>query len=599
MKFQSFTFDEKFRAVEAKNYDLILKEQESKMLQTKKWNKTLLVLLSCISILIFTIIFFYLKLQKANNLNKSNADKLLHLDQLKTNFFANVSHELRTPLTLILGPLSYMLNQPDTLSIEELNKQLSIMYRNGNSLMNLVEEILDLTKLEGHKLELTEEPTPLACFIKNQILAFKPQLEGQDIDFELKLEFAEHVHVLLDRNKMSKVLNNYLSNAIKYTPVNGKIIFEVLLSNDKIKFRVTDSGNGIHSNDLPYIFDRFYQAKFNGQTLVGGTGIGLSIVKELAKLMSGDAYAESVLGKGSSFYFSLPKKIVQPKINKDVSIIVDEVSENKVVSIGKEFTILVVEDNVDMRIFIEELLNQHFNKVLTARNGKEGLEIIASQGHLIDLIVSDVMMPEVDGLEMLNTLKSNKDWFGIPVVMLTALSAERDRLKALMIGVDDYLTKPFSPTELLVRIQNLLFNYSQRKEWRAKIDVGQPENLEALNKDRKLLQRDLDWLEDIKSIVEKSIENESLSVELLAEKVFLSSRQLNRKLKLLTGLSPSKFIREVKLERARSLLEKGDFISISEVALRSGFENHSNFSVVFKTRFGKSPRAYTNTILEK
>jgi len=521
------------------------------------------------------------------------AEELKQLDKVKSNFFANISHELRTPLTLILGPLSYILDNPEEWEKEGIKKQLLVMQRNGKSLMDLIEEILDLSKLEANKLELSEEATPVVSFFERLFFVFEPQFQSQQIDYELNLNVQEELNILLDRKKIEKVMNNFLSNAIKFTPQKGKIKLYVSETDDLLKIRVSDTGKGIHEKDLPHIFDRFYQSKQADQKLHGGTGIGLALVNEFAQLMKGKVYAESTLGVGSNFHFEIPKKVVE---RKSVLTGVAEFKnqEEEIYTIGNEFTVMVVEDNNDMRAFIHQLLEKKYKRVLTAKNGVEGLELLKKHGKDIHLIISDVMMPEMDGLTMLKNIKGHAEWFGIPVIMLTALAAERDKLTALTIGVDDYLTKPFSVPEVLIRVQNLLFNYHQRLSW-IKSEEFQENGVSVIKTNTaeiSINEKDKVWVDELRRHVEASIGETNLNVENMAAQVFLSARQLNRKLKSITGLSPAKFIKEVRLQSARKKLESRTAISVSEVALDVGFENISTFSAVFKQRFGRSPSTY-------
>ena len=520
------------------------------------------------------------------------AEELKQLDKVKSNFFANISHELRTPLTLILGPLSFILDNSEAWEKEHIKKQLVVMQRNGKSLMQLIEEILDLSKLEANKLDLQEESTPLVQFFEYLFHVFEPQFQSQGLDYELILDLDQDLNILLDRKKMEKVLNNFLSNAIKFTPKNGKITLEVRETDSDIHIIVTDTGKGIHPKDIPYIFDRFYQSKQADQKLYGGTGIGLALVNEFAQLMGGKVHAESTLGKGSKFFFELPKKKVA-KIEFLMPTLID-LPEEDIYSIGRDFTILVVEDNPDMRNFIYQLLVEKYSCVLLANNGVEGLETLKKHGTDINLIVSDVMMPVVDGLTMLKEIKNNQEWYDIPVIMLTALAAERDKLTALTIGVDDYLTKPFSVPELLIRVQNLLFNYHLRKEWQnsSEFKEHQEEIQDPNDSQIKINAKDKEWVDELRTLVEQSFGEGILNVDSLAKSVFISSRQLNRKLNAITGLSSGKFIREIQLQAARKELESGTAISIFEVAHNVGFDNQSSFSKVFKNRFGKTPSEY-------
>ncbi len=583
--------------IEARHTDqqkaLKIDQQNEQLAKEQKLRLGLLGVLAVFLLLVLGLVYFYLQIRKANNKNKIQAEELKALDKVKSKFFANISHELRTPLTLILGPLSYILDNPNEWEKENIQKQLLVMQRNGKSLMELIEEILDLSKLEANKLELQEESTPVVQFFEYLFFVFEPQFQSQGLDYDLILEINEDLNILMDRKKIEKVLNNFLSNAIKFTPKGGKITMKVSETNEQLNIQVSDTGKGIHPKDLSHIFERFYQSKQADQKLYGGTGIGLALVNEFAQLMGGRAYAESTLGSGSHFFFEIPKKEVT---RKSIINITEEIIpiEEEIYSIGNDFTIMVVEDNTDMREFICQLLQKKYNKILLAKNGAEGLELLKEHGTDIHLIVSDVMMPEVDGLTMVKEIKSKPEWAGIPVVMLTALAAERDKLTALTIGVDDYLTKPFSVPEMLIRVQNLLFNYHQRLEWKnsAEFQSQQATILEENTSQAKTNIKDKEWVDELTRFVEDSLRESSLDVESIAAAFFLSPRHLNRKLKAITGLSPAKFIKEVRLQVARKKLESGTAISVTEVALDIGFENMSTFSSTFKNRFGKSPSAY-------
>ncbi|MEM7368988.1 MAG: ATP-binding protein [Bacteroidota bacterium] len=530
------------------------------------------------------------ELATQNVLIQQQAEELKSLDEAKMRFFANISHELRTPLTLILGPLSNMLDQPDVWEKESVQQQLTVMQRNGKSLLSLIEEILDLSKLEANKLDLVEKPTKIQAFVEQVFSQFTSQFDNQRIHYDLDIEVEEGLTVELDSQKIEKVLNNFLSNAIKFTPEGGRIRMGVTETAQTLQCVVADSGKGIQVEDLPHVFDRFYQAKHNDQAEQGGTGIGLSFVKEIAQLMRGKVYAESKPGEGSHFYFDIPKKVVSASAQ-----VVDEFEvlpdQDPIYSIGKDFTILVVEDNQDMRMFIHRLLSPNFEQILLAKNGREGLELLQQHGQTIDLIVSDIMMPELDGMSMLKEIKSHTDWQQIPVVMLTALASERDKLSALTVGVDDYLTKPFSVQELLVRVQNLLYNAQQRKEWH------QSEEFQTENEALEIAGASLNashkaWLGQLKALVKDSFAEGRHTAESLAEAAHMSPRQLRRRLKSITGLSTVKFIQEVQLQHARQHMEAGSRKSLADIAFESGFEHQRTFSSLFKARFGKSPREY-------
>jgi signal transduction histidine kinase/CheY-like chemotaxis protein/ligand-binding sensor domain-containing protein len=523
------------------------------------------------------------QIEKDKTLIEQQAEALKALDEVKSKFFANISHELRTPLTLILGPLSYILDQPDEWEKEGIQKQLLTMQRNGKSLMQLIEEILDLSKLEANKLELTEEPTPVTDFFEAIFAVFEPQFEYLELNATLNLQLkTPQLTLLLDRKKMERVLNNFLSNALKFTPKKGDITLQVVEMDHKLRIKVSDTGKGVHPDDLPHLFERFYQSKRAEQKLYGGTGIGLALVHEFALLMSAKTYVESTLGTGSHFYFELPKKVCEYVV-PIISQIAPQEGE-LIHNIGTNFTILVVEDNRDMQEFIAQLLQQKY-KVLTAKNGLEGWNLLKEGKTAINLVVSDVMMPEMDGFTLLKHIKSNSN---IPVIMLTALAAERDKLTALTIGVDDYLTKPFSATELLIRVQNLLYNYAQRVE----AQQEEPFYAQDAVQDKTYSILDKEWIDNLEITVVESLKDKIINVEQMAASVFLSTRQLNRKIKAMTGLTPAKFIKEVQLQAAKIELDTGKVLSLKEVAFNNGFEFPTTFSTLFKKRFGLSPSSY-------
>jgi len=530
------------------------------------------------------------------------AEELKVLDKVKNNFFANISHELRTPLTLILGPLSHILDSPEKLDDDIVRNQLLVMRRNGKSLLQLIEEILDLSKLEANKLELKEEVTNVNSFFEYIFRVFEPQFETLGIKYTFDNQVDSKLHILMDRNKMEKVLNNYLSNAIKFTPNAGSISLSLRMKEEFLRISVRDSGSGIETADLPHIFERFFQSQ-KDKKLRGGTGIGLALVKEFALLMNAKAYAESEVGKGSVFYFDLPVK----KSNAVFSAIspipeIEFETYDEVILYNQEYTILVVEDNYDMREFICNLLKAKYKTILQANNGLEALQIIREKQTDIHLIVSDVMMPELDGLELLKKVKEDKELSTIPFIMLTALAAERDKLEALTIGIDDYLTKPFSVPELLARINNIMVNASMRKSWWSQFKLEKDIALEGDNsqkitiEDKHLSPMDKKFIEDLKNYIEANPSKELLDVSSLAKTFLISIRHFNRKVKSITGLPPAKFVKEVQLQKARRMLEDNNFISVSEVAYSVGFYKPSTFTSLFKKRFGLVPSKYQKNL---
>lgn len=539
---------------------------------------------------------------------QQQTEELKALDRLKSRFFTNISHELRTPLTLILGPLSAVLDDPQQLSTQQL-QHLNSMQRNGKSLLKLVEEILDLSKLDANKLELQEEIFSFQAYIESIFKAFAAQADYQQIHYQLKNNLEAQTIVQLDGNKTEKIINNLLSNAVKFTARGGSITVSTFHKDNCIHIQVQDTGSGIHSKDIPYVFDRFYQSKLSNRPAQGGTGVGLALSQELAGLMSGRLTVESVYGQGSTFTLILPDFILVKNISQKTPIVQQknaDMADAKETNLdqaiifepqqtAKKSTILLVEDNNDMRAFVESLLVENF-EVIRAENGLLALAELQKEDQNIDLILSDIMMPQMDGFELLQAIKEHDLWQRIPVVMLTAKAQEKDKLQALRWGVDDYITKPFSKSELLVRIQNLLYNYQQRKAWQAEEKIAEPidqvKKEEGSTKTDSIAVVDQEWIDELEGIIKQELNNEQFTVASLSNKLNMSKRQLERRIKKIIGLSPAKYIREIRLQVARSYFEDGNFRSVSEVSYAVGFLKTQYFSKLYKERFGKKPSNY-------
>lgn len=395
---------------------------------------------------------------------QQQADRLKELDKVKSRFFANISHELRTPLTLINAPLESLI-ESGKISDQEVRSTLEVAKRNGVSLLSLVEEILDLAKLEAGKLKLIENPVRLKEFLLDILANYHSGFQEKNIDFQFDFWPNSDLTLLLDENKCQKIIRNLLSNALKFT--QNQIYVHVQLDpedSQSVQLIVNDNGSGIHPNDLPFIFDRYYQSELPGKKAEGGTGIGLALANELAVLMSGKLSATSVLNEGSSFMLELPLK----EVREDTVVPLSE-ADNEILDLALKKTLagyaikfsvdkptlLITEDHPEMRAFIAQTLRPYFH-ILQAENGKVALEIL--QEHEIDIVISDVMMPLMDGFELLEAIKKDKALHQISVVMLTARAEQEDRLHALTLGIDDYLTKPFSAALFLARIKNILEN---------------------------------------------------------------------------------------------------------------------------------------------
>lgn len=539
---------------------------------------------------------------------EKQAEELRHLDEVKSRFFANVSHELRTPLSLLLGPISTILkgnrlaNQDFTL--------LKLAQVHAKQLLQSVNQILDLSKLESGKLELQEAPVLLYPLLRRTTAAFESHAQRQGIGFVFQSKIENTLRLELDVAKLGTILNNLLSNALKFTANGGKIIVSVESLGHSILISVKDTGRGIHPDDLPRIFERFYQTSRPNAPTEGGTGIGLALCRELAELMAGRLWASSEgPQKGSQFYLEFPLKEVfgiteAPELADDVESDLFEALPASATQAGAEAAIiLLVEDNPSLRDYLKTILSNNY-RVVAVENGQAAMDVLndvknvslptqASPNHhsalitpnsLPDLIVSDIMMPVMDGFQLLERLKNNDRYRHIPVVMLTARAELEDKLHALRIGVDDYLTKPFEEEELLARVKNLLQNQQNR------LPVG----IDAETEPEKpsLSQADADWLEKIEAWTLSQLKNDLLSVSEMARMAALSERQLQRRLRDVSGLSPQQYISELRLQAARSALEKGVFRTVAEVAYDAGFNDPKTFSRAYRERFGRLPSTY-------
>ncbi len=437
------------------------------------------------------------------------------------------------------------------------------------------------------KMPLHGEPTELTTFFRLHLEQFESLAQWRQIHYSHEIKIAPALVAELDREKCRQVLYNLLSNAFKFTPALGRVEVAVWMQGDRLAFRVADTGPGIHPDDLPQVFDRFFRSNRKSRPSVDGTGIGLSICREYTQLMHGDIHAKSEPGEGSVFQVWWPVALC--KNSHDVaSIEVTEIVrpyEGAVpmpISVAAHKpTILVVEDNPGLREYLHLILSERYN-IHLAENGAVALQKLADGNLQVDLVMSDLMMPVMDGYELLENLKSGDATRHIPVIMLTARAELADRLEALRIGVDDYLTKPFEEEELLVRIANLLKNQSVRRQ------EALVENQEGDTASR-LSETDHAWLENFEKHIRDNLASDIMSIPALSETFSMSESTMLRQLKRLTGLSPVQYLQEIRLDKARLLLEKGTHDSVATVASQVGYKDARSFSRSFKKRFGKLP----------
>lgn len=527
---------------------------------------------------------------------------LQELDRMKSRFFANISHELRTPLTLILGPLKRILKN-DSLSLLSVRQHLQLMESNGELLRRQIEELLELSRLDAGKVALRKTFVELRPLLQNILDRFAALAEQKDIALVLDWQLPEVPLVLLDAPRFEKIVGNLLSNALKFTPsgrvqltVSGQATVRQAGQVLQLCLAVADTGKGIPPEDLPYVFDRYFQTQSDMPT-TEGTGIGLAMAREFAVLMEGDIRVESRLGQGSTFTFRLPVQLSEPQALKSAGngsfktilagpakAIVHQLPmpAEATKQAVERATILLVEDNHDLRHYLQQMLEAHY-EVIAAENGLQALQYLKSGPQAQGLLVlSDVMMPEMDGFTLLETVKAEEGLRKIPFVMLTAKAGSENRLRALRMGVDDYLLKPFEEEELLARIANLLTNLRLRLQFAAEDQT--PEQIEDT--------AEQEWLETVEEIARSSLNNPQLSIDFLAEQTGLSRSSFHRRIKAETGLTPNFYLREIRLQEARRLLEDALVASVAEAGQQVGIQKRAYFSQLFLARFGRLPSSY-------
>ncbi|MFK7948861.1 MAG: ATP-binding protein [Saprospiraceae bacterium] len=517
-------------------------------------------------------------------------------DVAKTRFFSNVSHELKTPLTLIISPIKRLLKNKN-ISKEDYYLMQSIE-KNSLQLYDLTQQLLEFAKFEFDTVEVKNVNDNLEKSMRKLYEDFKSLATYKKIDFQFTYQGHSNLIIETDHYKLTTIVKNLLSNAIKYTIENDTITFGVTEFEDTLEITVEDTGSGIHKSDLLHIFDRYYQAQIMNSLVEGGTGIGLAICKEYAALLEGTITVKSVFGEGSKFTVTLPKKLAE-KTSKPLLIPTSNNLNSLPLVIQDDTikphlpTILLVEDNMDLQQYIQLILRPSFN-VIIANHGQEALNILKTESQNIRLIISDIMMPIMDGYEFLEQLKQLPDYVEIPVIMLTALSDMNNKIKALRYGIDDYIPKPFTDEELLVRIDNLLDNATQRMEYQQQEEELTPSPIKdaIIPATSDISYTDNSWLEELEQKVLENYSDYDFSVEQLAHLMAMSISSLFKKTKRIIGLTPMQYIKEVRLLEARKLLEIRKHTSVKEVVYSVGFKDVRNFSRNFKKRFGKKPSAY-------
>ena len=553
------------------------------------------------------------KLRNELKMREFEAHKLREIENVKSRFFANLSHEFRTPLMLIKGPIEQLRSNNFH---GDVKKHYGLIYRNAEKLHTLIDQLLELTQLESESIPLKARKENIVIQLRGIFYSFNSIAQQKDIKIEFFSEFKS-ICAWVDKDKLEKIINNILSNAFKFTPTKGTIRLFIETSNvNNQKFaviKIADNGIGIPKEKQSKIFDRFYQADDSSERVFGGSGIGLSLVKELVELHRWEIEVESEEFKGTTFIITVPmsedyldqnqkmldeSSNIKSAVQKKTGILNDENINNKkanenahiknaelsndVINYNNSLSIvLVVEDSDDVREYIKSLLEKEFN-IMEAHNGEEGLKIL--KDNEIEIVISDIMMPVMDGIEFCKQIKSDFVTSHLPVILLTAKASQESKIEGLETGADDYISKPFNSKEFIARVKNILDQRKRLREKFSKEIIFQPEAVTVNSLDKRFLEKSL-------SVVEANIFNQNFDLEMFAKEMFLSRSQLHRKMIAITGQAPGEFIRIFKLKKAAQLiLEKR--LSVTQIALEVGFNSPSHFTKAFQQYFNCLPSEF-------
>jgi len=544
-----------------------------------------------------------INLRQELELEQVNTKKLAELDIEKNKLFSNISHEFRTPLTVITGMTNEFISQMKPGEQSRFSEFLDMIKRNAGNLLHLVNQMLDLSKLESGKLQFKPVQADVVPYLQYVTESFQSYAESKGIKLTFYNE-AESLIMDYDPDKLFTIVSNLLSNAIKFTQKGGKVICHLYLSDrsafEKLILKIKDTGIGIPEDEIPNIFERFFQVSSTSTKKGQGTGIGLSLTKELVSLMKGSIVVKSLEGKGSEFKLSLPitqdapkqistfdRERADTKIYNNLArgLLAEECLNDLPVFENSELKnyplTLIVEDNEDVAKYIAMCLGEDYN-IHYAKDGQEGIEKALEL--IPDIIISDVMMPEKDGFEVCSFLKQDERTSHIPIILLTAKAGKESRIEGLTSGADAYLSKPYDKEELLVRMEKMIILRKElhHKYSNSKFEIKSslpPKNIEEL-----FLRKAIEGIEN-------NIDDSDFGTAQLARVISMSESQLYRKLKALTGKSTALYIRSVRLQRAKDLLNSTT-LNVSEIAYATGFNDPAWFSRIFKKEFGESPLAH-------
>ncbi|AKA35086.1 tetratricopeptide repeat protein [Flagellimonas lutaonensis] len=565
-----------------KEIALLASEKELQTLQLNKREneRNAIIALAVLALLISGLLYNQYRIkQKTNN-------ELQALDKAKSNFFANISHEFRTPLTLIKGPIEQLEQNPD----EKLDREdIKMIRRNTNRVLGLVNQLLDLSRIDQGSLKLKATEGDIYKCLRAAASSFNSHAAQRNMDFRVSIPDGI-LWAAFDRDKLEKIVYNLLSNAFKFSDDGELVTFGANYGNGELNIQVSDSGRGISEEKLPFIFDRFYQVDSGSTKEREGSGIGLSLSKDLVELMDGTITVSSEEGKGTYFTVQIPIEKIetrQSKSKKMTKPIAKDFPKAQTSDLAKADKrnlpkVLLVEDNEDMRQFIKGHLQKDY-LIQEAVNGQDGLKKAVSNPP--DLVVTDLMMPKMDGIDLCKQLKTKVETSHIPIIMLTARAGVENKIEGLETGADDYLTKPFAANELLARAKNLIQQRQKLRELFSKSKATvDPKEIAVNSIDQK-------FLEQVLELLEKEHSDPAFGVSQMQKELAMSKTQLHRKLKALTNETPGELLRNFRLKRAAQLLsQKAD--TVTQIAYQVGFNNLSYFAKCFKERFGVSPSSY-------
>ncbi|WP_162555895.1 hybrid sensor histidine kinase/response regulator transcription factor [Reichenbachiella versicolor] len=558
------------------------------------------VILLLIAVVIAKVVMSRRTLKKRELMSAIERDKEDAIHNMKIQFFTNISHEFRTPLTLINGPLEYLYQNDDRLTKEQRHSQYALMKKNSSVLMKLVNQVLDFRKVESGNYELEYEKRDIVSFIDDIAKTFFSLARNKGVDFKVNLP-QYSVNFYFSADAIEKIVYNLLSNAFKFNKEGGVVELSIKISDDLFAILIRDTGDGIPTESRSKLFDRFFHTKNKVSESDHSSGIGLSLTKHLVELHHGTIELDEAYKQGARFIVKIPMNQDNYQhdiiVEKDLVIETVEAIENgmseyeeelkpipaikKSLAQGSLPTVLLVEDSEDMRLFIKEGLSNQFD-IVEAANGHEGLEILERQ--MPTLIISDIMMPIMDGIEFAEKVKASKAYNHIPFIFLTAKTSDESQLDGLQRGVDDYITKPFNMNILIQKLNNILTYRSMIVEEFKAESVIQPSEIEMVSPDK-------DFLDDVMSILEDNLMDSEFNVDALVARMGMSRSHFYHKFKDLTGMSGVDYIRRFRLTRAKQYLDNTE-LNIKEVMFKSGFSSTSYFAKCFKKQFGVSPSEY-------